>query len=187
MLEILIPGMECYDEEKNEFVSEGETRLLLEHSLYSIAKWESKWKKPFLGQREQDQKTVIEWLDYIRCMTLNEEPIPDSVYRSLSREDHEKINNYINDSMTAAWFKDDEKGSKSAEIVTADLVYYWLVASEIPFETQYWHFNRLMALVKICSIKNQPEKNMSKNDILKQNASINAARRAKAKMPRIHR
>lgn len=188
MLELTIPGMECYDEERNEFVSEGETHLLLEHSLYSIAKWESKWKKPFLGQREQDQKTVAEWLDYIRCMTLNDEPIPDSVYRSLSREDHEKINDYINDTMTAAWFNDEaNKGPQSAEIVTADLVYYWLVASEIPFETQYWHFNRLMTLIKICSIKNQPDKKMSKNDILKQNASLNAARRARAKKPHIPR
>lgn len=177
MLELTIPGKECFDEEKNEFVSSDPIVLLLEHSLYSIAKWESKWKKAFLGTRKQDEKTVSEWLDYIRCMTLNEESIPESVYTSLSREDHEKIHEYTEDPMTAAWFKEQQQGPRSNEIVTADLVYYWMVASEIPFECQYWHFNRLMALIKICGIKNQPSKKMSHGDVLRQNQAINAARR----------
>lgn len=187
MLEIEIPGNEYYDEAKNEFITDPPTILRLEYSLYAIATWESKWKKAFLGNREKDQKTVVEWFDFIKCMTINEEPIQDYVYQSLTKEDHEKIQEYMNDPHTAAWFKEDDKPNTSTEIITADLVYYWIVASEIPFEVQYWNFNRLMALIKVCSIKNQPDKKMSKNDVLKQNASINAARRAKAKMPHIHK
>lgn len=187
MLEIEIPGNEYYDEAKNEFITDPPTILRLEYSLYAIATWESKWKKAHLGQREKDQKTVAEWLDLIKCMTINEEPLPDRVYLSLTKSDHEKIQEYMNDPMSAAWFKEDNKPNTNSETVTADLVYYWLVASEIPFETQYWHFNRLMALIRICSIKNQPDKKTSKNDILKQNASINAARRARAKMPHVHK
>lgn len=185
MLEIEIPGMECYDEAKDEFVTEPTIILRLEYSLYAIAKWESKWKKAHLGQREKDQKTVAEWIDLIKCMTINDEPVPDNAYMALTKSDHKKIQDYMNDPMSAAWFKEDNKPDTSTETITADLVYYWLVASEIPFETQYWHFNRLMTLIRICSIKNQPAKNMSQSEILKQNASINAMRRAKAKMPRM--
>lgn len=175
MLELIIPGAECFKEATNEFLNGEDTVLRLEHSLYAISMWESKWKKPFLSARKKDQKTIEEFEDYIRCMTLNPEKIDPTVYRSIRREDYERIQNYISDSMTATWFKEDKK--ESNEIITAEIVYYWLVALEIPFEVQYWHFNKMMTLIRVTSIKNQPTKKMSQSEILKQNHAANLARR----------
>lgn len=177
MLELVIPGTECFDEAKSEFIYGEDVILRLEHSLYAIAMWESKWKKPFLGAREKDQKTVAEFEDYVKCMTLNETPVDPIVYKSLRREDYEKIQAYMQDSMTATWFREDPNQRPSREIVTAELVYYWMIALEIPFECQYWHFNRLMTLIRVASIKNQPSKKQSQADTLKQYRAANLARR----------
>ena len=177
MLEIEIPAEEYFDEATGEFVTRDSTTIRLEHTLYAIAKWESKWKKPFLDQAYgQEQKTVKEWLDYIKDMTLNEEPIPDEVYLSLSQSEYNRILNYINDPMTAARFKD--KPNSSNQFITADLVYYWMSALQIPFECEHWHFNRLMALIRVASINQEQPQKMSRSQILQQNAEINRARRA---------
>lgn len=176
MLELTIPGAECFNEATNEFLQEEDVVLRLEHSLYAISMWESKWKKPFLSAREKDRKTIEEFEDYIRCMTLNQEKIDPAVYRSIRREDYDRIQDYISDSMTATWFREDNK-KESNEIITAEIVYYWLVALEIPFEVQYWHFNKMMTLIRVTSIKNQPSKKLSQNEILKQNRAANLARR----------
>lgn len=177
MLELIIPGAECFNEATSEFYQEADTVLRLEHSLYAIAMWEAKWKKPFLGAREKDRKTVIEFEDYVRCMTLNQDDVNPLIYKTLRQEDYERIKEYMTDSMTATWFREDPNQRPSREIVTSELVYYWMVALEIPFECQYWHFNRLMTLIRIASIKSQPSKKMSQADILRQNHAANLARR----------
>lgn len=178
-LSIFIPGCESFNEATNEFVYTDSTVLHLEHSLMSIAKWESKWKKPFLSDKP---KTREESIDYVKCMTIK--PVKDpSVYQTLSRDAMDKINAYIEDSMTATWFSD--KGPKEnrpyhkKEIITAEIIYYWMVSLQIPFECQEWHLNRLLTLIRVCNIKNQPAKKMSKRDALKSQAAVNRARRAK--------
>lgn len=175
MLEILVPGKEYFDEDKNEFIYSKPTKLSLEHSLISLSKWESKWKKPFLSS----DKTIEETIDYIRCMTLTQN-VQQEVYTSLSSENIEAVISYIEDPMSATKITRNGRGPRG-ETITAELVYYWMVTLNIPFECQKWHLNRLLILVELCSIKNQPQKKMSKSEILRQNRELNAARRAKYK------
>lgn len=173
MLTITIPATEKFDEIKGEFVYAKEQTLQLEHSLISISKWESKWCKPFLGKQE---KTTEEIIDYVKCMTLNPN-ISDDVYSCLTQANVNAINEYIGAPMTATYFSDDKKQKSSREIVTAELIYYWMIALNIPFECQKWHLNRLLTLVKVCNIKNTPPKKMSKRQTASRYAQLNAARR----------
>ena len=173
MLEITIPSVELWDESKQEFVITKEATLKLEHSLVSLSKWESKWCKPFLSKTN---KTDEEMIDYVRCMTLTQN-VPDEVYRCLTDDNIRKIYEYIDAPMTATWFNDDKTKGTSREQTTSELIYYWMIALNIPFECQKWHLNRLLTLIRVCNIKNQPPKKMSKRDIMSRNAALNAARR----------
>lgn len=175
MLELKIETTECFDESSGEFVNiKGET-LSLEHSLISLSKWESKWEKPFLV--DDPPKTEEELLDYIRCMTLNKNVDPN-VYLGLSNKNMEDINHYIEAPMTATWFN-NTGSSISREIITSEIIYYWMITLNIPFECQKWHLNRLLTLIRVCSIKNSPKKKMSKREISSRNRALNQARRSK--------
>lgn len=173
MLEIVIPETEQWDEVNQEFITSNRQILRLEHSLVSLSKWESKWKKPFLSNKE---KTYEETIDYIKCMTLTQN-VNDTVYNLLDKDNIEKINKYIGDPMTATTFKEDPNKKGGREIITSELIYYWMISLNIPFECQKWHLNRLLTLIKVCGIKNQPPKKMSKKDVMNRNAALNAARR----------
>lgn len=174
MLKINVPlGPELWDEEKQEFVEPKYQTLNLEHSLVSLSKWESKWNKSFLSKQE---KTHEETIDYIKCMTLTQNVDPN-VYSCLTRENIDKINEYIHAPMTATYFSDNNGGKSSREVTTSELIYYWMISFNIPFECQKWHLNRLLTLIRVCSIKNQPPKKMSKQEIMSQQAALNAARR----------
>lgn len=164
--------MEYYDEEKNEFIYYDEHNLELEHSLVSISKWEAKWCKPFLTANE---KTIEEVLDYVRCMTMNAE-LPIEVYIRLTSDNLKDINEYIGNPMTATTFNNEKKAG-GREIVTSEIIYYWMVTFNIPFECQHWHLNRLLTLVKVCNVKNNPPKKMSKEEILNRNRALNEARK----------
>lgn len=173
MLQITIPAVEQWDEQKQEFVTTKEQTLSLEHSLVSLSKWESKWCKPFLTKQE---KTFEETLDYIKCMTITQNVDPE-IYRHLTNENINEVNRYIEAPMTATYFSDEKNSKTSREQVTAELIYYWMIALNIPFECQKWHLNRLLTLIKVCNIKNQPPKKRSKKEIMSRNAALNAARR----------
>lgn len=165
---------EGWDESKEEFVDAKTQVLQLEHSLISLSKWESKYCKPFLSTAD---KTDEEILDYIQYMTLTEGVDPD-VYAYLSRENFKQIDAYINAPMTATTFSDNGKNNKrSREVITAELIYYWMIALNINWECQYWHLNRLLTLVRVCNIKNAPPQKRSKRDITSSYAALNAARR----------
>ena len=172
MLKIVIPGIELYDEEKEEFINTKPQTLHLEHSLVSLSKWESKWNKPFLTK---DNKTYEETIDYIRCMTITQN-ISEDTYRLLTSENIQQINDYIELPMTATTFSNQKK-PPSKDVVTAEIIYYWMISLNIPFECQKWHLNRLLTLINVCNIKNQPSKKMSKRDILNRNKALNKARR----------
>ena len=172
MLKIVIPGIELYDEEKEEFITTKSQTLHLEHSLVSLAKWESKWNKPFLTK---DNKTYEETIDYIRCMTITQN-ISQDTYRLLTSENIQQVNDYIELPMTATTFSNQKK-PPSKDVVTAEIIYYWMISLNIPFECQKWHLNRLLTLINVCNIKNQPSKKMSKRDILNRNKALNKARR----------
>ena len=154
MLQITIPAFEVFDERTNTFESVGETKLQLEHSLISLSKWEQKWGKPFLGR---DEKTMEQCEDYVRCMTLTKNVNP-IVYLGLTAENYGRINEYIEAPMTATWFTESENRKFNREIITAEIIYYWMISLNIPFECQKWHLNTLLTLIRVCNTKNAPKK-----------------------------
>lgn len=178
MLRITIPAVvsEQFDEETNEFIYTTESKeqtLQLEHSLVSLSKWESKWNKAFLGKQE---KTDEEILDYVRCMTLTQNVNPE-IYHRLTDDNYAAINAYIEAPMTATYFSDDGQPKRSREVVTAEVIYYWMIVYNIPVEFQKWHLNKLLTLIRVCEAKNAWPKKRSQRDLMKRNAALNAARR----------
>ena len=146
MLTIKVPiSPEGWDDEKQEFVEPKIQTLQMEHSLVSLSKWESKWKTPFYSKKEM---TAEETLDYIKCMTLTKNVNPE-VYDHLTRENIKEVMDYIGDPMTATTFGKETNKNNNREIITSELIYYWMIASNIPFECQKWHLNRLITLIRI--------------------------------------
>ena len=176
MLEIVISGDEMWDEQRCEFITDTPKAVLhLEHSLYAIALWESKWQKHFVGNQDI---TNDELMDYFSCMGVDGR-IDDIWIRALSPAQIREIVDYMNNPMSATTFSDNNQNQHSNEIVTTELIYYWMAAAQIPFSCDRWHFNRLMNLIHIAGIKSQPPKKMSKREIMSQNAALNRARRSK--------
>lgn len=176
MLQITVPGTELFDESTETFVHTRDTQLKLEHSLLSISKWESKWCKPFLSTNKEDRRTNKEMLDYIECMTLNGN-VPKNVYSALTQDNLRAISQYINHPMTASTVTEMSNSNPfRREIVTSELIYYWMIVYQIPFECEKWHINRLIMLIKICNAKNNPKK-MNKREVMMQNHALNKARR----------
>ena len=175
MLRIKVKGNEFFDEEKEEFVVLKDQNLVLEHSLLSISKWESKWKKPFLNTK----LNMNEFIDYIRCMTVNS-PINPLVYTQLNDRQLKRIRSYIDDPKTATTIKKRRITASRGRNTTSELIYCWMFTLNIPIECEKWHLNRLLTLIDVCSIENNPKaKKMSRRDVYNQNAALNAARRAK--------
>lgn len=173
MLRITIPATELWDANKEEFVEIKEQKLQLEHSLVSLSKWESKWCKPFLST---DTKTDEETIDYIRCMTITQNVNPN-MYNYIANDIREQIKEYIDAPMTATWFNEKKNNKSNSEKTTSELIYYWMIVHNIPFECEKWHLNRLLTLIKICDIKSQPSKKMGQKAVMSQNSALNAARR----------
>ena len=172
MLRLIVPEKELYDERTGLFVRTKKQVLQLEHSLVSLSKWESKWHKPFLSKNE---KSGEEMLDYIRCMTITQN-VADEVYFALDTNELMMINDYLNDSMTATTIT-KQQGKSRGEIITSEIIYYWMISLQIPFECEKWNLNRLLTLIEVCNIKNSPGKKMSKSEIMRRNRTLNAARK----------
>lgn len=183
MLEIVIPEQhyEPFDENKNEFLPDidiKETKIQLEHSLISLRKWEQKHHKPFL---QETDKTKEEICDYIRCMTLTHGVDPE-VYNWIPNDIVNEIVDYIKDPMTATWFSETGLGSgqnNSREVVTAEIIYYWMVTLSIPFECEKWHLNQLLTLIRVINVKNAKPKKVDKRVAARERAAINKRRREK--------
>lgn len=173
MLTITVPLAEGFSDEKQEFVVTDSFELELEHSLVSLSKWESRHEKPFLSKHE---KTPEESIAYLKDMCLTEN-VPDEIWEKLSQKNLSDINAHINAKMTATWFNESNSKDQTNETITAELMYYWMVGLQIPFECQYWHLNRLITLVKVCNMKNQPEKKLSKQEAMQRHRELNEQRR----------
>lgn len=173
MLTIIVPGDEFFNEETQQFTTVGDVVLELEHSLVSLSKWESEFEKAFLGPGEKTSEEVV---GYVRAMTLTPD-VPSEVFSRLSAKNFTEVNLYIESKQSATTFGEMPKSTGRGEIVTSELIYYWLVAFNIPFECEKWHINRLFALIRICNIKNGKQKKMSKGQIAQRNRELNAQRR----------
>lgn len=175
MLRITIPGTDSFDEQIEKFVTVGDVTLELEHSLVSLSKWESIYEKPFLGK---EPKTAEETLGYIIAMCS----APDISLASLAKltdENVKQVNDYIDAKMTATWFNEASNSkSRSTETITSELIYYWMITLNIPFECQHWHLNRLFTLIKVFNKKNAPAKKMGKQEMIQQRNALNAQRKA---------
>lgn len=173
MITVNIPECECYDEVNNKFITFPSVKLRLEHSLISISKWESRWEIPFLSKRE---KTDAQLSDYIQCMSIDNN-ISEEVFFRIPVSEIERINTYINSKQTAIEFLDDKQSGKT---LTSDMIYYWMICFNIPFECSKWHLNRLLALIKVCDIENNKHsKKRNPKELYSRNRALNEARKAK--------
>lgn len=175
MLRLIVPMEDAFDEAINEFVDSKVYALDLEHSLVSLSKWESFWEKPFLSKTE---KTTEETLWYIKAMAIDEET-PSEVFANVSNSNLVTVNQYINSKMTATWFTDSSKAAPSREVITAELIYYWMIALGVPFECQHWHLSRLLTLIQVCNVKNAPTKKVNRREAAERQRALNAERRAR--------
>lgn len=174
MLKITIPSIELYDEVNDEFITSKEQILQLEHSLVSLSKWETRWHKPFLSKAE---KNTEETIDYIKCMTITQN-VDDSVYDYITGNNIKSVQKYIESPMTATTFSNGDN-TPNREVVTAEIIYYWMITFNIPFECQKWHLDKLLTLISVCSIKNASPKKMSRQEMANRNSSLNKTRRSK--------
>lgn len=175
MLKLLIMGEEFFNEEDQTFTSVNDQTLTLEHSLISLSKWESIHKIPFLTSKDRTEQQM---LDYLKCMIIGDESDEEKIYL-LSSDHFNKINDYIKSTESATTFGNLPNKGGSSETITAELIYYWMIAFNIPMECENWHLNRLLALIRVCNIKQQKPKKMSRSEIAQRNAKLNAERRAK--------
>ena len=174
MLTITVGATDVYDENDGTFATQGGIEFQLEHSLVSLSKWESKFEKPFLGKGD---KTPEETLAYVGYMVLTSNP-PEDFLQRLSKENLEAINTYIDRKMTATWFSDQPGAPRTREVITSELVYYWMTVFNIPFECETWHLNRLFTLIRICNVKQAKPQKMSRGEITRRNRELNAQRKA---------
>ena len=172
MLRITTPEQELFDEKTNRFITIKSSTLTLEHSLISISKWESKFCKPFISK---DKKTAEELFAYIKCMSVDPKTDP-KVFDYITSDGLKEIFEYINAPMTATTVR-DMPGHGDREVLTSEVIYYLMVAYQIPFECEKWHLNRLLTLIKVCQAKNEKPRKMSRSEIMAQNAKLNAERR----------
>lgn len=177
MLRVTIPQSEFFDERTNEFINVKETTIVLEHSLVSLSKWEGKWLKPFYDGK---RKTTDEVIDYIRCMTITQNVNP-LIYMGINNQIIDEVTEYINAPMTATTFnglKADKRKGKH-DIITAEIIYYWMFSYGISMECQKWHLNRLLTLIRVFNVQNTPQKKISNKEVIMRNRALNAARKNK--------
>jgi hypothetical protein len=173
MLTLHVAGVESFDDNSQEFTSKGEVVLELEHSLVSLSKWESIHEKPFLGK---EAKTPQEIVSYVKCMLLSDDIAPE-VFDQLNIKHFDEISEHIDAKKSATWFSDQPGTPKSREVITSELIYYWMTVFNIPFECERWHLNRLFTLIRICNVKQSKPEKMSRADVAQRNRELNAMRK----------
>jgi len=174
MLTIIVGSTSSFDDKTQQFVETGGVEIQLEHSLVSLSKWESIHEKPFLGEVDKSPEEI---LDYVQGMIVTPNP-PGDFLQKLSKENLEDINAYIERKMTATWFSEQPGSPRSREVITSELVYYWMTIFQIPFECETWHLNRLFTLIRICNVKQSKPQKMSRAEMTRRNRELNEQRKA---------
>ncbi len=155
MLEIIVPSAELFDPVTNKFIDVDAVTLRLEHSLVSLSKWESAFEKPFLSK---ENKTPEEVFGYVKHMNSTPD-VPSDVYDRLTQANMDEISKYMNAKFSATWFSELPGQNKtSRDVITAEVIYYWMNSLNVPMECEHWHLNRLITLIKVHNAKNQPQK-----------------------------
>jgi len=174
MLRITVPVLELFNEHDSSFTTLDGCDLELEHSLLSVSKWESKFHKAFLGPGEKSEEEV---LAYIEAMILT--PVfPPEVCSRLTQSNLADIHSYIESSHSATTFNDRQRPGRRSETVTSELIYYWMVSFNIPFECENWHLNRLLTLIRICNVKQSKPKKMPPSELARSRHELNEQRKA---------
>ena len=174
MLTLTIPAATLYNSATNEFIDTKEQTIVLEHSLVSISKWESKFCVPFIDH----ELTLPEFAEYVRCMTISQNVNP-YVYSALTKQNVEDIKEYMDRKMTACKFSGKKPRNTSGEFITSETLYYLMFGLGIPKECEKWHLNRLLALIRFCQAKTGPQEKMTKAETDAYYAKLNAQRKKK--------
>lgn len=174
MLVLQLLAADYYDENKGRFITRKPRKVMLEHSLVSLSRWESKWKESFLSNKK---KTREQSLDYIRFMSTSG-VLDDETLSMFGPKEMATINEYIEDKMTATTIKRRGPAPHSRDIITAEVIYWWMIQYGIPMECEKWHLNRLLTLIEVCSVKSGPQQKMSRQEEMAQRRMLNASRKA---------
>lgn len=172
-LTITIPGGELFDNDTGKFTDLPSEKLVLEHSLLSISKWEGIWKKPWIN--EDYDKTNDELYSYLQCMTIKGNA-SDEVISRITADEYMRVLDYIKDPMTASSVKRKKKSNVSQNYITSELIYAWMTSYQIPWEAQKWHLNRLMMLINILDEMNEqanPKNKKSEAQLVRDYAKLN--------------
>lgn len=174
MKEIVIPPYKNVTDNFDVIVCPGFT-LKIEHSLDSISKWESKYKKPYLEQKEF---TYDEFVYYIDCMILNRSEIPEDWVSMLTVDSAKEIQEYIEDYPSATIIKHGkDKNDAGKRFITSELIYAYMAMSRVPFSADKWNIRRLLNLLEIIAIEQTPKKKVPKSQTLDRYRAMNKARR----------
>ena len=177
MLTIYVGATEHFDEKTREFSYVGGTPIQLEYSLAILSKWESKFNKPFLGPQK---KTREETISFIQEMIITPEISPD-IINEFTLQNFKDVNAYMESKQTATWFSDTPEPKTSREVITAELIYYWLVTFNIPWEAQHWHLNKLFTLIKVFNAKSEKPKKMTPGQAAARRRELNEQRKQQYK------
>lgn len=172
----LVVGEDGFNDETQEFIVIDPVVVDFEHSLVSLSKWESEYQKPFLSSVE---RTNAEIFGYVKAMVVTP-GVGQETLVNLSDDQIKELQQYIDSPQSATTFGVMPQANKGrGETITAELIYYWMVAFKIPFECETWHLNRLFALIRICNIKNSKPEKRSQHDMAVERQRLNAERRAR--------
>lgn len=175
MLELHLPETEFFDRANSKIIRVPEVTLHLKHSLLTLSKWETIWEIPFLGE---GKKTTEQLYSYVNIMAGGD--LDELTLSRLTSEHYEKLNAYLSSKQSATWFSESPNQRRSTQTVTSELIYFWMTTYNIPFECENWPFPRLMNLIRIASIKNDPDagkKKRNKSQMLSERAMLNKKRR----------
>lgn len=178
MIPIHIQKGSFFNEETNEFIDIEPRVLHMEHSLYTISKWEEKWHKPYLSNLPSFKKTEEEALDYMRCMCLedDEEEINPLIFNCMSKTEYDKLIKYVQDPHTATTVTKKDDKPPSRDIMTAEVIYYNMFSAQIPKECEHWHINKLLKLLEVFAAKQEKPKKMPKTAMVNQRRAVSRAR-----------
>jgi hypothetical protein len=170
----IFPHGELFDASSGTFKKAGDGYVMdLEHSLISVSKWEEKWEVPFLADTEKTDEQVM---DYVKCMVVGPEPPPE-IWARLTADHVKAIQDHISAKKTATWFSKKKPSGPAREIITSELIYYWMVTHNIPPEYQNWHLSRLLTLIEVCNVKNAPAEKKDPKTAAAERRALNDARR----------